>query len=614
MEKFNSTRLASAQKCVRAGGKHNDLDMVGFTSRHHTMFEMLGNFSFGDYFKEESIFYCWDYLTKVLGLDASRLIVTVLRDDVDTEMIWKKVAGVDKVVFKGKEDNFWAMGNSGPCGPCTELFYDLDPNDSLALSEEERYLEIWNIVFMEFVRDGSGLKKLPKPCVDTGMGLERIMSVVQNVASNYHTDIFLPVMDAAALAVEKAGGVEMHRNEYAPSDSLLGSMVQFERDQLNNKHVCALRVIADHARAIHALIVDGVYPKNVGRGYVVRRLIRRAIRYGHVLGVDDIFLHQTIRRMFNVDENDLVCTIVRQEEENFFETFSKGSKELHVVAKACQQQNWNSIPGKDAFKLHDTFGLPIDIVQELALEKYELTVQMSQFDELLNQQRERARQAQLRAGKIGGIASIPTNLQSLWKNVHCKFIGYSTTHSNNSKILATYSDYDSAPGGVHWVSISPTPFYATGGGQVGDRGSINCILKNNGGDDQTVHLVVKNAMRLHNDCIALQVEIKDESMSDLAKMDAFASIESATLKDHTVEATVSANDRTLTSVHHSATHLLNQALSTYLGSHVTQAGSYVDSTKLRYFVLYILISNAIDSTLYMPSRFQNRIFPPLRDS
>ena len=534
-------RAASSQRCVRAGGKHNDLDNVGYTARHHTFFEMLGNFSFGDYFKREAIEFAWELLTKRFQLPAERLWVTVFETDDEAADIWSKHIGVDpkRVTRCGEQDNFWMMGDTGPCGPCTEIFYDHGPGipggpPGTAEAEGDRYIEIWNLVFMQYERDASGtLKKIPKPSVDTGMGLERIAAVLQGVHDNYDIDLFRNLINSI--------------RALAP------------RDNLNAN---SLRVIADHIRACAFLVMDGVTPSNEGRGYVLRRIMRRALRHGNKIGFTEPFFHrlvQPLAREMGAAVPELAPRIPRieqvllQEEERFAETLEQGLKIFDTTVATLQG---TVIPGDVAFKLNDTYGFPVDLTADIARERG-LKVDLDGYEVALEQQRERARAAS-------------------------HFANVDTQHAISAEALAacgaaqTFSGYDGliqatqvaglfhdgqpvptlGPGASGVVVLAATPFYAEAGGQIGDRGRLV------GGSAvfEVVDTRKQGGLHLHYGSVTL---------GELS-----ASAE--------VRAEVEPARRQATRLNHSATHLLHAALRRVLGTHVEQKGSLVDPERLRF--------------------------------
>jgi alanyl-tRNA synthetase len=536
------TRAVSSQRCVRAGGKHNDLENVGYTARHHTFFEMLGNFSFGDYFKREAIKYAWEFLTDVLKLPTDKLWVTVYAEDDEAYDIWANEVGVPKerIVRIGDNkgaryasDNFWAMGDTGPCGPCTEIFYDHGPEiaggpPGSPDEDGDRYIEIWNNVFMQFNRDEAGtMHPLPKPSVDTGMGLERISAVMQHVPSNYEIDLFQALIAAAA------------RETHTP-------------DLTNN----SLKVIADHIRACSFLIVDGVIPGNEGRGYVLRRIIRRAIRHGYKLGARAAFFYRIVPDLVAamgeaypelVAAQNRVMDILRQEEERFFETIEHGMGILESQLKALPAGG--IFDGELAFKLHDTYGFPLDLTADICRENG-VSVDTTAFDVAMQRQKDQARAAG--KFKLGGgleYSGDPTT-----------FHGYDTlTHDGN--VLALYKDgvavNELKEGELGVAVLDHTPFYAESGGQVGDRGALQGI---NG------QFEVEDTQKIQAQVFGHHGVVKTGS---LAVGDA-------------VLARVDEEARARTMRNHSVTHLMHKALREVLGDHVQQKGSLVDSEKTRF--------------------------------
>ncbi|WP_296892913.1 alanine--tRNA ligase [Thiobacillus sp.] len=541
-DKRTYTRAVSSQRCVRAGGKHNDLENVGYTARHHTFFEMLGNFSFGDYFKQDAIKYAWEYLTTVLKLPTEKLWVTVYAEDDEAYDIWHNDIGVPKerIVRIGDNkgaryasDNFWAMGDTGPCGPCTEIFYDHGEGifggpPGSPDEDGDRYIEIWNNVFMQFNRDEAGtMHPLPKPSVDTGMGLERISAVMQHVHSNYEIDLFQALIAAAAR--------ETHTSDLA-----------------NN----SLKVIADHIRACSFLIVDGVIPGNEGRGYVLRRIIRRAIRHGYKLGARAAFFNRIVPDLVAAmgeaypelaKAQDRVMDILRQEEERFFETIEHGMGILEATLKTLTPSG--TFDGELAFKLHDTYGFPLDLTADICREA-NVNVDTAAFDAAMQRQKSQARAA----GKF----KLGTGLE--YVGAATTFHGYDTL-THDATVLALYKDgaavNELKEGELGVVVIDHTPFYAESGGQVGDRGTLQST---NG------QFEVEDTQKIQAQVFGHHGVVKTGS---LAVGDA-------------VLARVDEDARARTMRNHSVTHLMHKALREVLGEHVQQKGSLVDSEKTRF--------------------------------
>ena len=528
------SRAASSQRCVRAGGKHNDLENVGYTARHHTFFEMLGNFSFGDYFKREAIGYAWEFITGTLGIPPGRLWVTVFRDDDEAAGIWLKEIGVDPARFArlGESSNFWAMGDTGPCGPCSEIFYDHGediPGGPPGSPDEDgdRYVEIWNLVFMQFDRAADGtLVPLPKPSVDTGMGLERIAAVMQGVHSNYDIDLFRNLISAAA-------------------------------DVTNQKSVDSpsLRVIADHIRACAFLIVDGVMPSNEGRGYVLRRIIRRAIRHGYQLGQGDPFFFKLVQSLADqmgkaypelVASADLAMRVLKQEEERFAETLSTGMALLEAEIANLPSR---VIPGATVFKLYDTYGFPVDLTADVARERG-LTVDQPGFEAAMEAQRERARSASRFGVDLRGGVTLdaPTD-----------FCGYDSLEGAGT-VVALIRDGAQVErlgqGDAGQVVLDATPFYAESGGQVGDIGVL---------EGEHAQFTVSDTHKLGK----AHGHVGTVTRGEIKVGDR-------------VTARVDAATRQATVLNHSATHLLHAALRQVLGAHVTQKGSLVAPDRLRF--------------------------------
>ncbi|MFC1531917.1 alanine--tRNA ligase [Thermodesulfobacteriota bacterium] len=548
-EKRSYTRAATSQKCVRAGGKHNDLDNVGYTARHHTFFEMLGNFSFGDYFKSESILWAWELLIEGYKLDVDRLHVSVYKDDDEAYGIWEKEIGVpsERIVRLGEKDNFWAMGDTGPCGPCTEILFD--QGESLSCGKPEcapgcdcdRYLEIWNLVFPQFNRDLQGnLTPLPNPNVDTGLGLERLAAVVQGVTSNYDTDLFTDLIKRME---------DLSELKYGD----------------NKRSDLSFRVISDHARAASFLIGDGVMPSNEGRGYVLRRIIRRAIRYGQILHMKDSFFHKVTDRVIDVmghDYNELVSSrsfiagVIINEEKRFADTLYYGMKILREEIDRLKDIQEDTIPGALAFRLYDTYGLSVDIVGDVAREEG-LKVDLPGYEEAMARQRSQS-QASWRGS---GEEEIPAAYRKITtRGLTCKFLGYEDLSSRSKVIYILRDGKESSSaeeGDDIEVILDKTAFYGEAGGQVGDTGWLT--------KDGT-RLRVTDTLRLGQDLVIHKCKVESGAISE---------------KDE-VEARVDEEKRRATALNHTTTHLLHAALREVLGDHVKQAGSLVSPERLRF--------------------------------
>ncbi|HXC16580.1 MAG TPA: alanine--tRNA ligase [Holophagaceae bacterium] len=545
-EKRDYTRATTSQKCLRAGGKHNDLENVGFTARHHTFFEMLGNFSFGDYFKTDAIRFAWDFVVNDLKLDPAKLWVTVFEGaegvpaDTEAEELWKAVGvAPDRILRFGKKDNFWQMGDTGPCGPCSEIFYDRGvqvPGDDKPNGEGDRVMEIWNLVFMQYERDAAGkLTPLPKPSIDTGMGLERTASVLQGVDSNYEIDLFAPIFEAIwKVAKVKAGDRAEHTNRTAS------------------------QVIADHIRAATFMTFDGVVPSNEGRGYVLRKIVRRALRFGKKLGIETHFFAglapAVVVAMGDaypelVPELGRIQKVLAREEQQFSVTLNAGLKQL----EACDVGN-GTVMGADIFKLYDTFGFPVDLVEDWAKERG-LHCDLEGFQAALAEQKAKGRAAmkthdQRLSGDFAVLAELPAT----------EFLGYQTTEAD-AKVLALFDGQDkrveSLGFGFGWALLDRTPFYAEGGGQIGDSGSL--IFE---GGQAAVLDCKAPASKRHLHYLSVNPEPLKVGM--------------------TVHAKVDADRRARIRAHHTATHLLHAALREVLGTHVKQAGSAVTEDRLRF--------------------------------
>ena len=542
-EKRSYVRAASSQRCVRAGGKHNDLENVGYTARHHTFFEMLGNFSFGDYFKREAIQYAWEFLTVVMQLPADRLWVTVYEEDDEAAAIWLDEIGVDPTRFtrigdkpggkRFESDNFWSMGDTGPCGPCSEIFYDHGPDvwggpPGTPGEDGDRYIEIWNLVFMQYNRDAGGeMTPLPKPSVDTGMGLERLAAVMQRVHSNYEIDLFQGLIKAAA---DATGSGDMESK--------------------------SLRVIADHIRSCAFLIVDGVTPGNEGRGYVLRRIIRRAIRHGYQLGQQQPFFHGLVdaldAQMGDAypelrKAREMVKRVLRLEEERFAETIEQG---MRILDGAMAEMQGTVIPGDVVFKLYDTFGFPTDLTADIARER-ELEIDREGFEREMEAQRERARAASQFGIEQGADVQIDGETD---------FTGYDRL-LDSATVVALFSDGESteslAAGEAGMVILDRTPFYAESGGQAGDAGLLR---------SGAAEFAVADTRKQAGTVFAHIGELKQGELR----------------VGDTVNAEVDCQRRSETALNHSATHLLHAALRHVLGDHVMQKGSLVEAERLRF--------------------------------
>ena len=593
LEKRDYNRATTSQKCVRAGGKHNDLENVGFTNRHHTFFEMLGNFSFGDYFKKDAIAYAWELITSPewFNVPKDKLYVTIFNGeggvarDAEAYDLWLgQGVSKDRIFEAGLKDNFWQMGDTGPCGPCSEIHYDMGP----AASEHGhadcrfpcdcgRYVEIWNLVFMQFDRDSTGtLNPLPKPSIDTGMGLERITAVLQGVISNYETDLFVPLIKRAA---ELTGATTGHVGTGAPtrpverSSAKIDSVASLRRTGegthphtagSDHKSAASLRVIADHSRAATFLISDGVLPSNEGRGYVLRKIIRRAIRHGRLLGYRAPFLWQMVYTVVKLmkdaypellENEKRVSEVVHAEEKRFANTIDKGMQELDDDLTALRSKSSDVYPGENAFKLYDTFGLPLDFIQD-AVRDAGFSLDQTGFDSAMAEQRSRARASWKGAAK----QTANPAYQQLPKSV---FEGYLQTRSEDCEVLAIIKNgqgvQELKPGEEGEVILDHTPFYAESGGQVGDRGTLysdelNAVVAEVKGTYYPVQ-----GVRAHQVIAKQPVRVGDK-----------------------VDAVVDTSIRQSTMRNHTATHLLQAGLREVLGKHVKQAGSLVAPNHLRF--------------------------------
>jgi alanyl-tRNA synthetase len=548
LEKRDYTRAASSQKCVRAGGKHNDLENVGYTRRHHTFFEMLGNFSFGDYFKADAIDFAWDLITKEYGLPKDRLYVTVFREDDDAERLWQEVAGVPKErIFRMDEkDNFWQMGETGPCGPCSEIHFDLGPEAAEPGREHEqfpldgggRFVEIWNLVFMQYDRSSEGvLTPLPRPSIDTGMGLERIAAVLQGKLSNFDTDLLLPIINRA---------VEIFGVSYGDDERI----------------DTTLRIVADHTRATEFLIHDGVVPSNEGRGYVLRKIMRRAMRNARMIGVQEPFLYSLTGFVAELmapaypelmESIQRVARVVKDEEHRYATTFQVAERVFQEEAKAAAN---GLLPGAAAFKLYDTFGLALDEQQEMARERG-LSIDEAGFEAEMEKQRERARASWKGAEK----AQVAPVYHELLAEGRTKFLGYELLEYPSSRVIGLVRNgvrvKAIAAGERAELVLDQTPFYAEAGGQVGDVG-----------------VLLRAGVRVAD------VESTYSALPGLTVHKIVA--HEAITEGDSVDAKVIEELRRSTMRHHTATHLLHAALRKVLGTHVKQAGSVVEPARLRF--------------------------------
>jgi len=539
-----SKRAVTSQKCVRAGGKHNDLENVGLTKRHHTFFEMLGNFSFGDYFKEDAIEMAWNLITKNYGIDKDRLIITVYHSDNEAFDIWKKISGFSesKILRINTSDNFWEMGDTGPCGPCSEIFYDHGEEFSGGLpgsdNEGDRFVEIWNLVFMQFNKTVNGEKELlPSPSIDTGMGIERVAAVLQGTSDNYEIDTF--------------------RNIITKTQDI------FKLTESNKTRI-PLRIISDHLRAVCFLISDGVLPSNEGRGYVLRRILRRAIRHIYNLGIKEASFYKLVPILIeemggHYNElntyKELVSNTIKVEEEKFLETIEKGLKILEE--EELKNENSKIFSGKVAFKLYDTFGFPLDLTQDV-LKSSNKKINLAEFDMEMSRQKEMSKKSW--KGVSENYSEVFWNKVS-YKMTPTEFIGYETLEYEEiiEKIIVEGEEVDKLEGVEEYVSLlfNKTPFYAEGGGQVGDKGVI---------ENSNFKLEVLNTIKRADKVFEHYGKLINGNIKTKDK----------------VKLTVNKNNRNKTTAHHSATHLLHSALRRNLGNHVTQKGSLVSESKLRF--------------------------------
>jgi len=549
LDKRSYTRATTAQKCVRAGGKHNDLDTVGRTARHHTFFEMMGNFSFGDYFKRDAITYAWEFLTQVVGLPKEQLYATIYLDDDEAFDLWLELTDIPKerILRLGEKDNFWSMGDTGPCGPCSEILIDRGEKYRCQAAECgigqcdcDRWLELWNLVFMQYNRDENGvMTPLPKPSIDTGMGLERVTSVLQDVASNYDTDLLKKLINYIEKATEKT--------------------------YFSDDRGFPFRVIADHARSCTFLVSDGVLPSNEGRGYVLRRILRRAARFVKVLGWDKPFLCEMVPIVVNLmagaypeirEKQEYIQKVIRIEEERFHETLSEGMKVAGDIIDRVKKEGQKQLSGKDAFLLYDTYGFPFDLTEDIA-EEYGMTVDRAGFDAAMEEQRQRARAARVDSKVFDEAVSMNSLLDGV---AETRFLGYESV-SGQSKVLAlivegqSVSSFSGNASG--YLVLEETPFYAESGGQMGDTGSIT---------GQSGCALVEDTQKLANGVYLHHIKM-DNGIISVGEV---------------IDAQVDAERRRAIARNHTATHLIHRALRNTIGEHAHQAGSLVSPDRLRF--------------------------------
>ncbi|MDO9565276.1 MAG: alanine--tRNA ligase [Candidatus Desulfaltia sp.] len=549
-EKRSYVRAVTSQKCVRAGGKHNDLENVGYTARHHTFFEMLGNFSFGDYFKEKGIEFAWDLLVNGYGLPAEKLWASVYLDDDEAYNIWSKNTGVpeERIVRFGEKDNFWSMGDTGPCGPCSEILLDrgkefgCNSPDCRVGCECDRYLELWNLVFMQYSRDAAGkMTPLPKPSIDTGMGLERIASLMQNVPTNFDTDLIRPIITMVETLSEKKFGNSMQND-------------------------IAMKVIADHTRAAAFLIGDGVLPSNEGRGYVLRRIIRRAIRYGRNIDLSKPFLHKTAGVVFDImktpypellNASAFIKNVIQNEEVRFLETLDNGLKLLNETLADIKAKNQTQVPGNIIFKLYDTYGFPVDIIRDVVRDE-NMTLDMTGFNEAMEGQRTRSRSV----ASFSGIGEAYKKLAA--KGIKSLFVGYESLSCKSKAIVVVVEGnevQEAATGSEIEVVTETTPFYGQAGGQIGDTGRITGQSHN-----QTLDITIFDTIKDPTGLIIHKGKIISGSIK----------------RGDSVTLVVEKTSREAIACNHTATHILHFALRKVLGDHVKQAGSFVSQDRLRF--------------------------------
>ncbi len=557
------SRATTAQKSLRVSGKHNDLENVGRTARHHTFFEMLGNFSFGDYFKKDAINFAWNFITEELKLPKERLYVTVYEEDDEAEELWQSEAKIDKSrIFRiGAKDNFWSMGDTGPCGPCSEIFIDqgedmkCGDNCGIGQCDCDRYLEIWNLVFMQYNQSPEGRESLPKPSIDTGMGLERVAAVCQGKRSNFDCDLFQDIIQYSA--------------------KLANVQYSFSEPDTNDIDT-ALRVIADHSRSVAFLIADGVLPGNEGRSYVLRRLLRRALRFATLMGVDEPILYKVVRKVSEImgeeypelpHSIDFISRVVKEEEERFAKTLNQGLQRLDEEMEKLAKEGKNAISGQVAFTFYDTYGFPVDIVDDIARKK-NFTVDIEDYEKCMLEQKTRSRSAQKGKGLLGGQSSDMADIFKKYveDGAHTEFVGYETLVAKSR--ITVLLDEDGLPteklelGEKGYLLASQTPFYGESGGQTGDTGVIS--------SPEGVLAVVDTQKPLAN-CYVHIVEV----------------LSGTVYADQEIELEVADEVRVASARNHTATHILHAALRTVLGTHVQQKGSLVEKDRLRFDFTHI---------------------------
>ena len=605
----------SSQLCIRAGGKHNDLENVGYTARHHTLFEMLGNFSFGAYFKKEAIAYAWEFVTEVLGFDKSVLYVTIHESDDEAYELWCEHIESSRIKRMGDKDNFWQMGDTGPCGPCSEIYVDqgaefFHSEEDYFGGEGDRFLEIWNLVFMQYERDSSGaLKPLPKPSIDTGMGLERVIALKEGEINNFDSSLFAPIMQCIK---------ELTGKSYYRDSVLLKNTMGFAKDTIDScrKDIASFRVIADHARAVAFLLAQGVNFDKEGRGYVLRRILRRAVRHGYLLGLRKAFLYEVVgvvcdtmggHYSYLIERKNALQEQCRAEEERFFETIESGMALFQAELDSMRQKNEKSFNGEIAFKLYDTYGFPLDLTQDM-LRELGLSIDLQGFEKCMQEQKDRSKAHWKGSGDSVKDGDFNALLSEFGKN---EFVGYERINTE-SKILAlldsSFKRIESLEAGQEgWVMLESTPFYPESGGPVGDKGVLfslgHSVLsdKSRIASAETTALtpskLLASASQNH-DFSSQSLECQDSSKVDssspqniiakvldtqkyfglnLSKVVAASMLKVGDLVKAQVD-----SSRFEIAKHHSATHLLHYALRQILGSHIAQAGSLVEANRLRF--------------------------------
>ncbi len=592
----NPPRATSSQLCIRAGGKHNDLENVGYTARHHTLFEMLGNFSFGDYFKKDAIAYAWEFVTQILGFDKSVLYVTIHESDDEAFELWCKYIEPSRIKRMGDKDNFWQMGDTGPCGPCSEIYVDqgaqyFHSSEDYFGGDGDRFLEIWNLVFMQYEQKDGIRTPLPKPSIDTGMGLERVVALLEGELNNFDTSLFRPIIDEIESLVVWGVGYGLQKDRESSSAQRKKQKLYFtDKELLDNNNLsedkrkarratqASFRVIADHARSVAFLLAQGANFDREGRGYVLRRILRRAVRHGYLLGLREPFLYQIIAVVcesmgktytYLLERKDIIMEQCKEEEKRFFETIESGMSLFHKELDSIRLHKEQLFNGEVAFKLYDTYGFPLDLTQDM-LRAHHIKVDMQSFESCMDKQRNRGKASWKGSGDKIQDANFNSLINNFDKN---EFVGYETMNEScqiNALLDSDFEQVESLERGQEgWVMLDKTPFYPESGGPIGDRGGLFFVKQSHADDN------IKDDRRYEKCADVLDTQkFFDFNLSKILPLQTlsvnqkvFAQVDDARLE---------------IAKHHSATHLLHFALREILGTHITQAGSLVESHRLRF--------------------------------